>query len=86
MWSAPGVRPTRVSGARMVSPPSSPPASPSPGAVLLGRLLPPGAAASLPVPVGVLAGLVQVLGLPRRPYAVPARRDHAGRRARVGRA
>ncbi|MFI7128410.1 DUF4386 family protein [Nonomuraea sp. NPDC050153] len=43
-----------------------------PGAVLLGRLLPPGPAASLSAPVGVLAGLVQVLGLLRWPYAVPA--------------
>jgi hypothetical protein len=43
-----------------------------PAAVLLGRLLPPGPAASLSVPVGVLAGAVQVLGLLRWPYAVPA--------------
>ncbi|WP_327589171.1 DUF4386 family protein [Nonomuraea sp. NBC_00507] len=43
-----------------------------PAAVLLGRLLPPGPAAALSVPVGVLAGLVQALGLLRWPYAVPA--------------
>jgi Domain of unknown function (DUF4386) len=52
-----------------------------PGAVLVGRLLPPGPAASLSVHVGVLAGLVQVLGLLRWPYAVPALAHAADPRA-----
>ncbi|MEV4897751.1 DUF4386 family protein [Nonomuraea sp. NPDC055795] len=43
-----------------------------PAAVLLGRRLPPGPAATLSVHVGVLAGLVQMLGLLRWPFAVPA--------------
>ncbi|MGW4471820.1 DUF4386 family protein [Nonomuraea sp. NPDC004354] len=42
-----------------------------PAAVLLGRRLPPSAAATLSVHAGVLAGLVQVLGLLRWPFAVP---------------
>lgn len=43
-----------------------------PIAVLLSRRLPDGVAASLSAPVGVLAGFVQVLGLIRWPFAVPA--------------
>lgn len=43
-----------------------------PVAVLLGRRLPDGPAAALSVQVGVLAGLVQVIGLLRWPFAVPA--------------
>lgn len=43
-----------------------------PAAVLLGRRLPPGPAATLSVHAGVLAGLVQALGLLRWPFAVPA--------------
>ncbi|WP_329085043.1 MULTISPECIES: DUF4386 family protein [unclassified Streptosporangium] len=41
-------------------------------AVLLGRRLPDGPAAALSTRIGVLAGLVQVLGLIRWPFAVPA--------------
>jgi hypothetical protein len=43
-----------------------------PASVLLGRRLPPGPAATLSVHAGVIAGLVQVLGLLRWPFAVPA--------------
>ncbi|GAB1823793.1 DUF4386 family protein [Herbidospora sp. RD11066] len=43
-----------------------------PVAVLLGRRLPDDPAAALSVQVGVLAGLVQVIGLLRWPFAVPA--------------
>lgn len=43
-----------------------------PAAVLLGHRLPPGPAATLAVHAGVLAGLVQALGLLRWPFAVPA--------------
>ncbi|GAA3075520.1 DUF4386 family protein [Streptosporangium carneum] len=50
-----------------------------PAAVLLGRRLPNGRAATLSVHVGVLAGTVQVLGLLRWPFAVPAL-AHAGDR------
>ncbi|MFC0039910.1 DUF4386 family protein [Actinomadura rayongensis] len=46
-----------------------------PAAVLLGRRLPPGTATTLAVHTGVLAGLVQVLGLLRWPFAVPALAD-----------
>lgn len=44
----------------------------APASVLLGRRLPDGPAATLSTQVGVLAGLVQVLGLLRWPFAVPA--------------
>ncbi|WP_283137517.1 DUF4386 family protein [Rhizohabitans arisaemae] len=43
-----------------------------PVAVLLGRRLQDSSAAALSVHVGVLAGLVQVIGLLRWPFAVPA--------------
>jgi hypothetical protein len=43
-----------------------------PAAVLLGRRLPNSPAATLSVHTGVIAGLVQVLGLLRWPFAVPA--------------
>ncbi|GAA3189838.1 DUF4386 family protein [Nonomuraea roseoviolacea] len=43
-----------------------------PAAVLLGRRLPDGPAAALSVHAGVLAGVVQVLGLLRWPFAVPS--------------
>lgn len=51
------------------------------GAVLLGRRLPDGPAAALSVHAGVLAGVVQVLGLLRWPFAVPALADAADPRA-----
>ncbi|MEO3857965.1 DUF4386 family protein [Acrocarpospora sp. B8E8] len=51
-----------------------------PVAVLLGRRLPDGPAAALSAPVGVLAGLVQVIGLLRWPFAMPAL-AHAADRA-----
>ncbi|MEV8635332.1 DUF4386 family protein [Streptosporangium sp. NPDC051023] len=51
-----------------------------PAAVLLGRRLPDVPAAALATRAGVLAGLVQVLGLIRWPFAVPAL-AHASDRA-----
>ncbi|WP_214316953.1 DUF4386 family protein [Nonomuraea sediminis] len=49
-----------------------------PAAVLLGRRLAPGPVATLAVHAGLIAGLVQLLGLLRWPFAVPAlARTHA---------